>query len=311
MIFNAISATRTPESGAAGGIRGRPLDLADPGRPARAHRARAPDGLLVDLEVRAEQGGRAEVPRRPLHRGQGRRRSSRSSTTSRPSRTRCRSRTSASSPRRTRTSRKGKYTILTTIAEKYTTQHRLSRHDERGDRRDLPEVPDPADVRAGLAGQDERRGLGAAHEHRDQEHLRQVAEAVDALRLCEARGLPDHRAPMASMGARAAGAGRGGRGPGGGPAPGRERCGAGGGVPAAGRAAAGDEREAAALALGRADHRVLPGPGAVLRRPLRQRARRARAGIASTGCTARAASRCRGSGSAATGRSTASPGRTR
>ena len=89
---------------------------------------------------------------------------------------------------------KGKYTILTTIAREVHAQHRLSRHDERGDRRDLPEVPDPADVRAGVAGQAERRGLGAPHEHRDQEHLRQVAEARDALIV------PAARAPASSRG---------------------------------------------------------------------------------------------------------------
>jgi len=44
-------------------VRGRPLDLADPRWTARADRARASDGLLVDLEVRAEQGGCAAVPR--------------------------------------------------------------------------------------------------------------------------------------------------------------------------------------------------------------------------------------------------------
>ena len=36
-------------------------------------------------------------------------------------------------------------------------QRRLPGHVERGDQRDLHDVPDPADVRAGRAGQDERR----------------------------------------------------------------------------------------------------------------------------------------------------------
>ena len=71
MIFNAISATRTPEDRKPA-VRERPLDLADPEGPARPAGLPARDGLLVDLEVRAEQGGGEEVPRRPGDQLQGR-----------------------------------------------------------------------------------------------------------------------------------------------------------------------------------------------------------------------------------------------
>jgi hypothetical protein len=50
----------------------RPLDLADPEGAARPARLPARHGVLVDLEVRAEQGGGEEVPRRPRDPLQGR-----------------------------------------------------------------------------------------------------------------------------------------------------------------------------------------------------------------------------------------------
>ena len=53
-------------------------------------------------------------------------------------------------------------------------QHRLPGHDERGDRRDLLEVPDPADVRPGLAGQDERGRLRQVDLGSGERHLREV-----------------------------------------------------------------------------------------------------------------------------------------
>jgi multiple sugar transport system substrate-binding protein len=47
---------------------------------------------------------------------------------------------------------KGKYTVLTTIAEKYTTNPAPREHDA-GDGRDLQHVPHPADVRPGGTGE--------------------------------------------------------------------------------------------------------------------------------------------------------------
>ena len=84
---------------------------------------RARDGRLRDLEVREEQGGGEEVPRRPAARLPRALRSQpvlqlpavdgRDQGRLQGDPHRC--------PRRTRTSREGKYTVLTTIAEKYTT----------------------------------------------------------------------------------------------------------------------------------------------------------------------------------------------
>ena len=56
-------------------------------------------------------------------------------------------------------------------------QHRLPGHDERSDGRGLLEVPHPADVRAGVSGQDVRRRLGALDEHAGEADLREVEAA--------------------------------------------------------------------------------------------------------------------------------------
>ena len=189
MILNAISATRTPESD-------QQLPFADdlwiwpiPSGPHGRFGLEHVMGCYVDLEVRAEQGGRAAVPRRPLHQRQAGDDRSRSSTTSRASRARCRSRTIRKAARGGHAQAAGQVHDPDHDRGEVHAQHRLSGHDERRDRRDLHEVPDPADVRAGVAGQAERRGLGAPHEHRDQEHLRQVAEAEHDL------SRPQERAP--------------------------------------------------------------------------------------------------------------------
>ena len=88
---------------------------------------------------------------------------------------------------------KGKYTILTTIAEKYT--HNIgypgttnAAIDEIFSKYLIPQMF--AQV---VAGQAERRGLGAPHEHRDQGHLREVAEAEDALSYRRRAARPSSR----------------------------------------------------------------------------------------------------------------------
>ena len=96
---------------------------------------------------------------------------------------------------------KGKYSILTTIAEKYTHNIGYPGNDERGDRRDLLEVPDPADVRAGLAGEAERRGVGAGHDEHRQGHLRQMEEAREDLTTGDRR--PDQLTTLPPYDARA------------------------------------------------------------------------------------------------------------
>ena len=76
---------------------------------------------------------------------------------------------------------RGKYTILTTIAEKYTHNIGYPGHDERRDGRGLLEVPHPADVRAGVAGQDERGRLGEVDQLAGEGHLREVEGAREDL----------------------------------------------------------------------------------------------------------------------------------
>src|SRR5258708_17633010 len=53
-------------------------------------------------------------------------------------------------------------------------QHRLPGHDERRDGRGVLEVPHPADVRAGVAGQAERGGLGELDGLAGKRHLQEV-----------------------------------------------------------------------------------------------------------------------------------------
>jgi multiple sugar transport system substrate-binding protein len=52
----------------------------------------------------------------------------------------------------------GKYGVLTTIAQRYTDEPWTSRLRQRGIRRDVQQVHDPADVRSGLAEEDDRAG---------------------------------------------------------------------------------------------------------------------------------------------------------
>ncbi len=68
VALNAISIARSAEdSGQPGAVR-RHVARLDPARPRDAPRQRARDGRLPDLEVREEQGGGAEVRRRPAAR---------------------------------------------------------------------------------------------------------------------------------------------------------------------------------------------------------------------------------------------------
>ena len=63
---------------------------------------------------------------------------------------------------------KGKYTVLTTIAEKYTTNPGHPGQHDPGDRRDLPDLAPPADVRRGRPGEVDpcRSGLCASRGRR-------------------------------------------------------------------------------------------------------------------------------------------------
>ena len=91
---------------------------------------------------------------------------------------------------------KGKYTILTTIAEKYTTNPGHPGQHDPGDRRDLQHVPHPADVRRGRAGEVDpcRGGLGASRARR--RHLPQVEEPGARLAAVRnARRGPRRRGP--------------------------------------------------------------------------------------------------------------------
>ena len=161
MILNAISATRTPEDHEAA-VRRQPLDLADPGGAARAARARARDGLLRGLEVREEQARRRRSSSPISASTTSRRRRRASSTTSRASRARY------PFEQDLRRSEGGHAQAARQVhdpdddREEVHAQRRLSRDVERGDQRDLHDVPDPADVRAGGAGKDERRTTPSA-----------------------------------------------------------------------------------------------------------------------------------------------------
>ena len=75
---------------------------------------------------------------------------------------------------------KGKYTILTTIAERYTNNIGYPGTTNAGIDEIFQKFLIPqmfAQVSQGKLG----RGACGPHEHRDQEHLREVAEARDAL----------------------------------------------------------------------------------------------------------------------------------
>ena len=61
------------------------------------------------------------------------------------------------------------------------TQHRLPGHDESGRQRDARAVPDPKDVRPGLAGKAERRELGALDRERDDADLGEMEDCREAL----------------------------------------------------------------------------------------------------------------------------------
>ena len=143
-------------------------------------RAGAIDRRLLDLEVRQEQGDGREVHRRPLHRL--------------PRGDDCLGAVQLPElPRRF--SRRGD---LQDRGSRYTPtprqvhdphhdrveghpQHRLPRLFERRRRRDAKQVPDPEDVRRGLAGQDDRRGLGTGDRERDEADLGEVEGRGQAL----------------------------------------------------------------------------------------------------------------------------------
>src|SRR5262249_55379617 len=137
-------------------------------------RPRACDGLLRDLEVRAEQGECDAVPGRPvrqLQAGDARFAALQlpelpRSVPVRPDpQGRCRRPASA----------EGEVHDPDHDRPEIHPQHRLPGDDERRDRRDLLQVHDPGDVRAGLAGEAERRGCGPRHQLDRQGHLRQMA----------------------------------------------------------------------------------------------------------------------------------------
>ena len=76
---------------------------------------------------------------------------------------------------------RGKYSILTTVASKYTRNAGYPGHVERRRTGGARHLPDPADVRPGLPGDDERRGLGASDRERNEADLGEVAGGGQAL----------------------------------------------------------------------------------------------------------------------------------
>ena len=174
LIMNAISAVRRAED------LGMPIakDLwmwPIPARAARKARPRAVHGRLLDLEVREEPGGRREVRRRPLRRlGAGDPRLEPLQLPELPRRSPARSR-STRRRRQTRTGRRGKYSILTTIASKHTRNVGYPGHANAAVQEALDTYSHPADVRSGLAGEDERRGLGSRDREGDEADLGKAA----------------------------------------------------------------------------------------------------------------------------------------
>src|SRR6266540_3032639 len=155
----------------------------DPGRAARTVRTRARDGVLRDLEVREEQEDGEEVPRRPrgeVHRGLREQPLLQLPVLpelrlepSTPSRAR-----PAHADRQVQDPRDDQQEVH--------VQRRLCRLLERRDRRGVQQVADPADVRAGRAGQDDAqrgRGSGAAGHRHDLRRLAETQEDLGVVRI--------------------------------------------------------------------------------------------------------------------------------
>ena len=160
-----------------------------PGGPRGQARPRAVHERPLDLEVREEQGRGREVHRRPLHRLEGGRPSHRTCSTSRaspgPYPLKQIYETAAADAHLPH----GKYSILTTIASKYTRNVGYPGYSNAAVARGARHVSHSTDVRPGLPGQDERRRVGRRDRQGDEAHLGQVARSwKDLARSASRRG---------------------------------------------------------------------------------------------------------------------------
>ena len=190
LALNAISIARTLEgppwvtTAANPELNANTFDRADPSRALAADGARARDGRLRDLEVRPQQGDGEEVPRRRADELPAAFRELRLLQLPRLGRTasaaasgRC------AGPRRPTGARpRGKYTVLTTIAQRYTANVGHPGFSNAASRRGVQQVPDPADVRRGGAGQDDRGRGGVDVRRPGPVDLPEVEEPRESLR---------------------------------------------------------------------------------------------------------------------------------
>ena len=99
-------------------------------------------------------------------------------------------------PLRTTHPPRGKYSILATVASKYTRNVGYPGYANAAVQEMLDTLPDPPDVRAGLPGKGERRGLGPLDLQGDEANLGEVARRREDLAPERSRRPDSNRGPL-------------------------------------------------------------------------------------------------------------------